>query len=102
VTGRFSNGSIIPDPKVFPHGVKATADYLHSIGMKLGLYTSRGQTTCLRRMGSQDYEKLDMQQYTEWGVDCATRNYPLRTLQSAGVPYRCASDHHNRDRGAQM
>jgi alpha-galactosidase len=73
VTGRFPNGSIIPDAKVFPLGVKATADYLHSIGMKLGLYTSRGQTTCLRRMGSQDYEKIDMQQYADWGVDCAAR-----------------------------
>lgn len=71
VIGRFLNGSIIPDPKVFPHGVKATADYLHSIGMKLGIYTSRGQTTCLRRVGSQDYEKVDMQQYADWGVDCA-------------------------------
>ena len=71
--GWFPNGSIIPDAKVFPLGVKATADYLHSIGMKLGLYTSRGQTTCLRRMGSQDYEKIDMQQYADWGVDCAAR-----------------------------
>ena len=73
MTGRFPNGSIIPDPKVFPHGVKAVADYLHSIDMKLGLYTSRGQTTCLRRVGSQDYEKIDMQQYADWGVDCAAR-----------------------------
>ena len=36
---------------------------LHSIDMKLGLYTSRGQTTCMRRVASQDYEKVDMAQY---------------------------------------
>ena len=83
MTGRFPNGSVIPDPKVFPHGVKAVADYLHSIDMKLGLYTSRGQTTCLRRVGSQDYEKIDMQQYADWGVDCAARpaGHPPRHAQ---------------------
>ena len=69
VSGRSPNGSIIPDPKVFPQGVKAVADYLHSIGMKLGLYTSRGQTTCMRRTGSQDYESVDMQQYADWEID---------------------------------
>ena len=69
VGGRFPNGSIIADPKVFPNGVRAVADYLHSIGMKLGLYTSRGQTTCLRCEGSQDHEALDMQQYADWAID---------------------------------
>lgn len=69
VNGRFPNGSIIADSKVFPHGVKAVADYLHSIEMKLGLYTSRGQTTCMHRTGSQDYEKVDMQQFADWQID---------------------------------
>eukprot|EP01047_Picozoa_sp_COSAG01_P010818 COSAG01_NODE_467_length_16597_cov_10.933446_2_plen_137_part_00 len=97
VIGRFPNGSIIPDPKVFPHGVKATADYLHSIEMKLGLYTSRGQTTCLRRVGSQDYEKVDMQQYADWGVDCAARAVSSRplalSLRWCFVAPCCSPDH---------
>ena len=102
MTGRFPNGSIIPDPKVFPHGVKAVADYLHSIDMKLGLYTSRGQTTCLRRVGSQDYEKIDMQQYADWGVDCAGRPPdppPRHTQLSTPFPAPIAVADHPRGGG---
>ena len=98
VSGRFPNGSIIPDPRVFPHGVKAVADYLHSIGMRSGLYTSRGETTCLRRTGSQDHEALDMQQYADWvrcpivfATHCLSVCLSVRRAADVHVPCCCVT-----------
>ena len=44
--GRDSLGNIIPDPEHFPNGVKALADYIHSKGLKLGIYSCAGSYTC--------------------------------------------------------
>ena len=72
--GRFANGTIYPDPSLFPNGIKAVVDYIHSKGLKFGIYTARGSTTCLGRPGSDSYEALDAQTYADWGVDyCAWR-----------------------------
>ena len=54
-------------PAAFPQGMKAVADYVHSKGL-LGVYTDRGEHTCVGRPGSQGYEKLDAKTYAEWGV----------------------------------
>lgn len=35
-------GEMIPDPKTFPSGIKALADYVHSKGLKLGVYSDAG------------------------------------------------------------
>ena len=42
-------GEIIPDPVRFPSGMRALADYVHSKGLKFGLYTARGSETCQRK-----------------------------------------------------
>ena len=43
---RAADGTIVPDPERFPNGMKALADYVHSKGLKFGLYTDAGRMTC--------------------------------------------------------
>lgn len=66
---RDSLGFIHPDPKRFPSGMKALADYIHSKGLKLGIYSDAGSQTCGGRPGSRGYEFQDAQTYATWGVD---------------------------------
>src|SRR5271154_7380093 len=51
--GRDENGNIVVDPQHFPAGMKALADYVHSKGLKFGLYSDAGTKTCAGRPGSQ-------------------------------------------------
>ncbi|MFC2175476.1 glycoside hydrolase family 27 protein [Bacteroidota bacterium] len=67
--GRDASGKIIADPENFPSGIKALADYVHSKGLKFGLYSDVGTMTCQKRPGSLGYEKIDAETYEEWGVD---------------------------------
>uniref|UniRef100_A0A6U1HMQ3 Alpha-galactosidase n=1 Tax=Tetraselmis chuii TaxID=63592 RepID=A0A6U1HMQ3_9CHLO len=66
---RLSNGSITHDAVKFPSGIKALADYVHSKGLKFGIYSDAGQKTCAGRPGSWGYEVIDAATYAEWGVD---------------------------------
>jgi len=66
---RSENGTIIADPVSFPHGMQALADYVHSLGLKFGLYSDAGTHTCAARPGSLGYEEIDAQTYADWGVD---------------------------------
>jgi len=67
--GRDRNGVIYPDPIGFPKGMAVVTDYVHSKGLKFGIYTDRGTMTCARRPGSFGYEIVDAQTYASWGVD---------------------------------
>jgi len=49
--------------------MKALADYVHSQGLKFGVYTSRGTYTCQMRPASLNYEAIDGASYCEWGLD---------------------------------
>jgi len=49
--------------------VAELADYVHGLGLKLGIYSDRGTETCGHRVGSQDYTEIDAQTYADWGVD---------------------------------
>lgn len=66
---RDAQGFIYPDAKRFPSGMKALADYVHSKGLKLGIYSDAGSQTCGGRPGSRGYEFQDAQQYAAWGID---------------------------------
>lgn len=66
---RDANGNIVADPKRFPSGIKALADYVHSKGLKFGIYSDAGTKTCAGRPGSKDHETQDANQYAKWGVD---------------------------------
>jgi alpha-galactosidase len=68
-TARDSNGFIIADAKKFPSGIKALADYIHSRGLKFGIYSDAGRLTCGGRPGSQGHEYQDAITSARWGVD---------------------------------
>jgi alpha-galactosidase len=64
---RDSDGNIIPNGN-FPD-MKAMTDYIHSFGLKAGIYSSPGPQTCQRFAGSMGHEKQDADQYAAWGFD---------------------------------
>ncbi len=66
---RGPDGGIRPDPIRFPNGMRSLSDYIHSKGLKFGIYTSVGKRTCQGRPGSWDHEDQDAQTYADWGVD---------------------------------
>jgi len=66
---RDGDGYIHADPVRFPSGIAALADYVHSKGLKLGIYSDAGTLTCERWPGSRGYEQKDADQYAAWGVD---------------------------------
>jgi alpha-galactosidase len=66
---RDRSGTIVADPQRFPHGIKALADYVHSKGLKFGIYSDAGTKTCQGRPGTLGFEERDAQTYAGWGVD---------------------------------
>jgi alpha-galactosidase len=64
---RDAQGNITSNKK-FPD-MKALSAYVHSKGLKLGIYSSPGATTCARYLGSLDHEDQDAQTYANWGID---------------------------------
>ena len=66
---RDADGNIVPDAKRFPTGMKALGDYIHSKGLKFGIYSDAGSGTCQNRPGSQGHEFQDALMYAKWGVD---------------------------------
>jgi len=66
---RDANGRIQVNKKTFPSGMKALADYVHSKGLKIGIYSDAGNTTCAGFPGSRGHEYQDAQTYAEWGID---------------------------------
>ncbi|HEX3080900.1 MAG TPA: glycoside hydrolase family 27 protein, partial [Puia sp.] len=66
---RDHSGSLIADPVKFPHGMKAFADYVHSKGLKFGIYNCAGSKTCAGYPGTRGHEYEDARLYASWGVD---------------------------------
>lgn len=66
---RDSLGFIQADPVKFPSGIRALADYVHSKGLKIGIYSDAGRKTCGGRPGSFGHEYQDALQYARWGID---------------------------------
>jgi len=65
--GRDAQGNIQTNKK-FPD-MKALADYVHSKGLKLGIYSSPGPNTCAGYEGSYGHEEQDARTYAAWGID---------------------------------
>ena len=75
-TKRDAQGNLQNNPKTFPSGMKAIADYVHKKGLKFGLYGDRGKRTCHHynsnwqsESGSNGHEVQDAKKLAEWGVD---------------------------------
>ena len=66
---RDENGALQADPVKFPKGMKDIGDYIHSKGLKFGIYEDRAIKTCQSLPGTFGHENIDMQTFASWGVD---------------------------------
>lgn len=73
--GRDRHNNIIPDPEKFPNGIKALADYVHSKGLKLGIYSDAAQLTCGGWTASYGFEEQDARTFASWGIDYLKYDY---------------------------
>ena len=83
---RAADGTIVADSARFPDGIKALADYVHSKGLKFGIYTDAGTKTCQGRPGSLGHEEQDARTYAAWGVDYVKEDW----CNAAGLDARDA------------
>ena len=72
---RGADGHIIPFKDKFPSGMRALGDYIHSLGLKFGIYSDTGNTTCEGYPGSYGHEAIDAADYASWGVDYLKYDY---------------------------
>ncbi len=71
--------------------MKALADYVHSKGLKIGIYSSPGPKTCARYEGSYGHEAQDAKTYAAWGIDYLKYDLcSFRQNMMAGGPERSA------------
>jgi alpha-galactosidase len=84
---RDAEGNIVPDPQRFPNGMKAVGDYIHSLGLKFGIYSDAGYKTCAGRPGSLGHEFQDAMRYASWGVDYLKEDWCNTTSQDAKAAY---------------
>ena len=89
---RDADGNIVADPERFPSGMKALADYIHSLGLKFGLYSCAGKYTCQGRPGSKGYQFQDALQYARWGVDFLKYDWCSNDGQNAKAAYQTMSE----------
>ena len=89
---RDENGEIIADKDRFPHGIKYLADYIHSKGLKFGIYSSAGTLTCQGRPAGRGHEYQDARTYARWGVDYLKYDWCYSTTQNAQATYTTMRD----------
>ncbi len=73
--GRDNKNNIIPDPQKFPSGMKALVDYVHSKGMKIGIYSDAAPLTCGGYTASLHFEEQDAKTFAKWGFDYLKYDY---------------------------
>lgn len=98
--GKINSNKRFPD-------MKALADYIHSKGLKAGLYTSPGPFTCAGHTGSYQHEEQDAERFSEWGYDflkydwCSyddvSRNHTLPALEKPYILMSGLLKKQNRD-----
>lgn len=86
--GRDRQNNIIPDPEKFPNGIKALADYVHSNGLKLGIYSDAAQLTCGGWTASLGFEEQDARTFASWGIDYLKYDYCNAPEDSATARHR--------------
>lgn len=84
---RDANANIVVDPKRFPNGMKPVADYVHSLGLKFGIYSDAGSQTCAGRPGGLGHEYQDAITYASWGVDYLKYDWCHTSTQDAKASY---------------
>ena len=94
---RDERGAMLPNSK-FPN-IKGMADYIHSKGLKAGLYTGPGPWTCAGYVASYEHERADAEKYAEWGFDFLKHDWCSYTQVAGGkdlvhlqAPYKKMGD----------
>jgi hypothetical protein len=85
----ISTGKIRPDVAKFPQGIKHTAEEVHKLGLKLGIYSDAGTLTCGGYAGSLNHEAVDAATFAEWGIDCECA--PFVSLDFLADQYQTSS-----------
>ncbi len=78
------NGRLVPDENKFPNGIKEVADYVHSKGLKFGIYSCAGTHTCAGYPGSFEHEFEDAETFASWGVDYLKYDYCYKPSAAEG------------------
>jgi alpha-galactosidase len=68
-SSRDASGNLTANPAKFPDGIAAVAAYVHSLGLKLGIYEDAGTATCAGFPGSYGHEQQDASLFASWGAD---------------------------------
>lgn len=91
---RGEGGETLENPTKFPSGMKASADYVHSKGMKFGIYSDAATRTCAGAYGGLGYEEIDAKNYAKWGVDILKYDYcgAPTDVASAKTRYKAMGD----------
>lgn len=89
---RDSLGHIVPDPDKFPNGMKVVGDYIHSLGLKFGVYSCAGSKTCQGLPGSKGFQYIDAHDYASWGVDYLKYDWCSCDGQNAMAAYKTMSE----------
>lgn len=89
---RDEEGNIIANPEKFPSGIQALTEYIHSKGLKMGIYSDAGSKTCGNFPGSLGHEYQDARQYAAWGIDYLKYDWCHTGNQSAPDSYQLMRD----------
>jgi len=95
---RDENGALQADPNKFPKGMKEVGDYIHSKGLKFGIYEDRAYRTCQSLPGSFEHEQIDMATFAAWGVDyikldsCSAEGNGRLSSEDYGIYRECIED----------
>ncbi|MBC8136831.1 MAG: glycoside hydrolase family 27 protein [Fibrella sp.] len=73
--GRDNDGNLVADPAKFPGGMKALCDYVHGLGLKIGIYSDAAEKTCAGYPGSLGFEEQDAALWASWGFDFLKYDY---------------------------
>lgn len=94
VGGRDNQNKMFPDPKRFPNGIKYLADYIHSRGLKLGIYSDAAELTCGGVTASYNFEEIDARTFAAWGIDYLKYDYcnAPEDMETAFVRYKKMGD----------
>jgi len=83
---RDASGHLVPNSSLFPNGIASLVSYVHSKGLKFGIYTSFGTFNCAEtQAGSYNHYSTDIAQFASWGVDFVK-------FDSCDVPYPGSTD----------
>ncbi|MDD4141885.1 MAG: glycoside hydrolase family 27 protein, partial [Bacteroidales bacterium] len=94
VGGRDNKNRLFPDPVRFPNGIKAVSDYVHSKGLKLGIYSDAAEYTCGGVTASYGFEELDAKTFASWGIDYLKYDYcnAPEDVETAFIRYKKMGD----------